>query len=147
MLTVGLDEEEEVGVAVAPLAMNHVRLELRLELDLLRLDVPDQQDFVVGGLGDGIRVGGAPTQRSDVPVGEREQLDQLERLLVVDVHCEGRREGKLVVTARQDLLFPDLGARYCDFLSMASSLGLVSRPPESQIFPLTVCLIMLKNGA
>ena len=42
VLTIRLDEKEEVGVAPAPLAEDDVRLQLRLELDALRVDVPDQ---------------------------------------------------------------------------------------------------------
>ena len=73
-LTVRLDDEEKVGVALAPLAMDHVRLQLSLELDALRLDVPDQQDLIVSGLGNRVRVGLAPADRRDVTISERQQL-------------------------------------------------------------------------
>ena len=50
MLTVRLYEEEQVGVGQAPLHEDDVRLELRLQLDGLGLDVPDHEQLVTRAL-------------------------------------------------------------------------------------------------
>lgn len=115
-LTIGLDEEKKIGVGATPLAIDDMRLELRFELDSLSLDVPNDQNFVVGGLGEHVRVGRTPADRSDVFVREGQQFGQLKGLLVVNVDRQRRCKGKSVLRARQHLLFPDLHTGNCDFL-------------------------------
>ena len=74
ILTIGLDEVDLVGIAQAPLSVNHMRIQLCLVLDCLRLDVPNEHDFVVRGLHEKRRVGRAPAYRCNVLVRERQQF-------------------------------------------------------------------------
>ena len=100
-----------------------MRLELSLELDRFRLEVPDNEYLVMRGLHQNVGVFGAPADRGYALVRKSQQALQLERLLVVDVHCQGRRERELVPAARQDLLLPDLNTGDRDFLQAGSTVS------------------------
>lgn len=85
--TVRLDEEEHIWVRAAPLDIGHVGLELRLELDLFSVDVPDDEDFITSRLGYVVCIVGTPADSSDVFVRKCQQFAQLKCLLVIDVNC------------------------------------------------------------
>ena len=105
-----MDHEQNVLVEGTPIYASDMRLQLRLEPDCLRFNVPDYQHFVACGLCDHARVSWAPLDRCDVFVGKRQQFHQLERLLVIYVHCNSGGEGKSIFASRENLSFPDLHA-------------------------------------
>ena len=93
-----------------PFSIDYMRLELCLEFYSFSVDVPDNENLVASCLSYDIRIDRAPADRGDIPICKCKQLNQLERLLVINMDGEGGCESKLICSACQDLLLPNLHA-------------------------------------
>jgi len=116
LLTIGLNKEKQIWISFAPFAVDGVGVKQGLELNCFSFNVPNQEYFIIGSLGNDSWLGGAPRKRCYVLVSIGQQFNQLERFLVIDVDCQGRSKCKFVRRARQDLLLPHLDTWNCYFL-------------------------------
>ena len=82
-----------------PFSVDDVRLELCLEFYSLGVNVPYNENFVACCLSYDIGIQWAPAYSGDVSICKREELNQLERFLVVNMDGKGGCESKLICSA------------------------------------------------
>lgn len=113
---VRLDHHEHIVVRLVPLDVHGVRVKLHFEFDLFALDVPHHHFFVQARLRKISLPVRLPAKCSDVGACFGQDLLQLQRFQVINVHCNSGGKCEVRRGTCKNLVFPVLAARDCHIL-------------------------------